>query len=379
MKWCLLWFLSLISAFGGNLGIRVEGVDDEVLVSLPEGHDPAKSWPAVFYYHGTGGQPTTRLIRAHTGKKDWIVVGMAYAQLGTFQLTPAGMDEEIRVFKEVRNQLQQKAGLDPTRVYVSGFSKGGWVSGLLLQKERSLAGGAILGAGHRFELEAVPKPLRKDTPVFIGVGRLDGNYPFSLKALVFFRKLGAKVEMETWRGTGHSFPTAGSTGLKEWLALQVGREPDVQSLEEELEVISNVEDPFESWWGLNEFSERPYVVESPSVMMKVDELRIAMEENAVIQREARILKESRRLLAKEIGKKTLPDLEEIVAGYARIAESAKGSPQGEVAAKDYKRTGEILDYAREQFGDQEVQRPKVEVKPETGSGRERFLRNPLVK
>ena len=105
------------------------------------------------------------------------------------------------------------------------------MSGLLLQKERSLAGGAILGAGHRFQLEAVPKPLPKGTPIFLGVGRLDGNYPFSLKALLFFRKLGAKVEMETWRGVGHSMPGVGSTGLKEWLALRVGREPDLESLQ----------------------------------------------------------------------------------------------------------------------------------------------------
>ena len=34
--------------------------------------------------------------------------------------------------------------------------------------------------------------------------------------------------METWRGVGHSFPQVGSTGLKEWLALQVGREPDLE-------------------------------------------------------------------------------------------------------------------------------------------------------
>ena len=379
MKWWFFWLLGMSFVFGKNLTLEVEGVDDAILVSLPEGHDPAKSYPAVFYYHGTGGQPTTKLIRAHTGEKDWIVVGMAYAQRGTFQLTPAGMDEEIRVLKDVRSQLEQKAGLDPARIYVAGFSKGGWVSGLLLQKERSLAGGAILGAGHRFALETVPKPLAKDSPVFVGVGRYDGNYPFSLKALVFFRQLGAQVEMETWRGVGHSFPGVGSTGLKEWLALRVGKEPDLESLEEELGGIAQVENPFERWWSLNEFGERPFVVASPDLAAKVDGLREAMEEEPAIQREARILKESRRLLAKEIGKKTLPDLEAIVAGYGRIAESAKGSPQGEVAAKDYERVGEILVYAREEFGKQERSRPEVEVKPETGRERERSLRNPLVR
>ena len=144
-------------------------------------------------------------------------------------------------------------------------------------------------------------------------------------------------------------------------------------------MIATVEDPFERWWSLLEFSERPFVSASPDLAVKVDGMRKAMEEEPPIQREARILKESRRLLAKEIGKKTLPDLEGIVAGYARIAETAKNSPQGEVAAKDYQRVGEILDYAREEFGKPETQKPETEVKPETGRGRERSLRNPLVK
>ena len=84
--------------------------------------------PLCFYYHGTGGQPTTRLIRAHTGKKDWIVVGMAYAQRGTFQLTPAGMDEEIRVMKEVRGPTAAESRFGSGTHLRGGFQQRGWVS-----------------------------------------------------------------------------------------------------------------------------------------------------------------------------------------------------------------------------------------------------------
>ncbi|MGJ8724272.1 MAG: hypothetical protein ACSHYB_06930 [Roseibacillus sp.] len=375
MKWWFFWTLSVMSVFGEDFTIQVDGVEDDVLVSLPEGHDSSKSWPSVFFYHGTNGRPSTTLMRAHTGEKDWIVVGMAYARRGTFQLTPVGMDEEVRVLKAVRAELQRRAGLDPARVYLAGQSKGGWVCGLLLQKERSLAGAAILLAGHMHALESVPKPLAKDTPVFIGVGRLDANYPFALKGLVFFRKLGAKVDMETWRGVGHSFPDWGSTGLKEWLALRLGREPDLDGLEEELGVIAKMENDFEKWWSLVEFSERPFVAESVAISLKGDTLREEMEKDPQIEREARILKESRRLLAKEIGKKTLQDLEEVVAGHARIAEKATDSPQGKVAAKDYERVGKILDYAREQSRGTQLR--GAEVKPETE--KRRIPMNPLVR
>lgn len=377
MKGLFFLFLSVISLLGEDFRLKVDGVEDEILVSLPEGHDASRSWPAVFYYHGTNGRPKTSLIRAHAGNEDWIVVGMGYAQRGTFQLTPAAMEAEVRVLKEVRAELQRRAGLDPARVYISGFSKGGWVTGLLLQKERSLAGGMILGAGHQHQLESETLPLTKDTPVYIGVGRDDLNYPAGLRALVFFRKLGAKVEMEAWRGTGHSFPRGGAKGLKDWLALRLGKEPDLDALEEELGAIVKMEDVFERWWNLVELSERPAVKASGVWALKVDALREEMEKEPEIQREVRILKESRRLLAKEIGKKTLKDLENVVAGYARIMESAAKSPQAVVAAKDYERAAEILDLAREEFGEPQPQPRKVEVKPETE--RRRIPANPLVR
>ncbi|MEO1836994.1 MAG: hypothetical protein ABGZ49_16050, partial [Akkermansiaceae bacterium] len=44
---------------------------ERIQVAFPENYDSAKKWPAVFYYHGTGGKPTTELMQGHTGNKDW--------------------------------------------------------------------------------------------------------------------------------------------------------------------------------------------------------------------------------------------------------------------------------------------------------------------
>lgn len=384
MRGLLLGFLSLFGMtailWGADFGIKLPGIEDEVLVSLPSNHEAGKKYPAVFYYHGTGGRPSHRLMRGHTGDKDWIVVGMAYAKRGLLELTPTGMDEEQKVFREVRKRLQAEAGLDPTRVYVAGFSKGGWMSGLLLQKEKSLAGAAILGAGHSHELQASPPPLREGTPVFLGVGRADNNYPFSLRARVFFEKLGAEVEMETWRGLKHEFPNFGSTGLKEWFALRNGGQPDEAALEEELNEILNRENAFERWWALLEFQERPFVQAAEGWEQRVFESRLEMEQtDESIAREVRILQLSRRSLAKELEVKTLPILEEIVSGYATIMESGGDSPQVAVAALDFERTGAILDAGRKQFAEAEQRRKEIEVDNGFDNDRRRIPRNPLVR
>lgn len=356
----LLFLAVLPAAAAVDQRIKVEGVEDAILVSLPRNHKEGGQYPAVFFYHGTGGRPQVSLMRGHTGEKDWIVVGMAYAKRGLLKLTPTGMDAEQRVFREVQDRLAREVGLDPKRVYVSGFSKGGWMSGLLLQKEKGVAGAVILGAGHRHRVQGVPRVLPRDTPVFIGVGRFDRNYPFSLKAHRFFSQAGAKVEMETWQELEHEFPDWGSPGLKEWLALRNGQEPDVAALEEEFANILAL-DGFRRWWELRQFRKRPYVQAQEGWLEKVDAARQEMEENnPAIAREARILQLSQRTLARELEEMTVQDLEEIAAAYATIVESGGESPQVKTAKRDYERVSAILDSAYQQMKEAEKRRREIE-------------------
>lgn len=372
----VMWVLLVGWIQAVDFRLTIEGVRDELLVDLPEDWNEGGSYPAVLFYHGTNGRPTTGMVRGHAGEKDWIVVGMGYARRGTFQLTPAGMEAEVRVLRQVREELKKRAGLDETRVYVAGFSKGGWVTGLLLQKEKWLAGGAILGAGHMHQLEAAPKPIGKGKPVFVGVGRHDRNYPFGVRAKMYFGKLGAEVEMEAWRDLGHEFPDYGSKGLREWLRLRNGEEVEKKELRVELEEILEL-GGFEKWWGLVEFRERPFV-KAAGMVAEVDGLRGDLEKEPNWAREARMLRESHRLLGIEMGKKTIKNLEELVAGYARIAEFGKGSPQGQWAGKDSDRVGEILEAAQRELAEEQARRKGIEVEAEEDE-RRRIPRNPLVR
>lgn len=356
--------------------LPVEGLRVPVEVSLPENHDPAKKWPAVFYYHGSGGRPSTKLIRQHTGPKDWIVVGMTYTFDGAFTQTPENLEKELVILRRVRDRLVKEQGLDPKRLYVSGFSQGGWVSGLFFQAERSLAGAVILGAGHMREAAPKTAAFPPGTPLFVGVGRLDGNYPFALKARLFYGKLGVTVNMETWQDLKHEFPTGGSPGLKEWFALRNGGKPDADAFEQEFAEIGKLE-PLDQWWKLLEFRERPSVAFPGQPWKEQVAKRIAeLEQDPAVAPEARLFKRHRQLLADEILAKTLPELVKVNNAYVQLARQAGASPQAALVFHDAERVAKLLDANRDRSPQPEPAKPVAPAFPKEDRG---IPRNPLVR
>jgi predicted esterase len=375
MKSRLLPLALLLSAAAAE-ELVIDGLAAPVELSLPENHDPAKKWPAVFYYHGTGGRPSTQLIRQHTGPEDWIVVGMTYSFPGAFTHTPENLEKERVILLRARDQLAASHGLDPKRLYVSGFSQGGWMSGLLFQAERSLAGAVILGAGHMREITPRPAPVAAGTPLFIGVGRLDGTYPFALKGRLFFAKLGAAVTMETWSDLGHEFPADGSPALKEWFTLRNGGKPDADAFEAEFREIGKLS-PLDQWWKLLEFRERPFVTAPGQPWKETVAKRIAeLEQDPAVAREAKIFLRHRQLLADEINAKTLPDLVKVNNAYVQLAQQAGDSPQVKLVVEDARRVAKLLETNKAQAPPAESPKP---IRPDLPRQDRGIPRNPLVR
>lgn len=357
--------------------LQVEGLPSPVELSLPANHDPAKSWPAVFFYHGTGGHPTTKMIREHTGAEDWIIVGMTYTKPGPFTYTPENLEKELVILRTVRDQLSQSQGLDPKRVYVSGFSMGGWMSGMFFQADRSLAGAVILGAGHMHEVTSRAGPLKAGTPLFIGVGRVDGTYPFALKARLFFGKQGAEVRMETWEGLGHEFPKAGSPGLKEWFALRNGGTPEAAALDAEYAKIGMLP-ALEQWRALLEFRERPYVnVAGQKWPEQIKAKLAALEQNPEVAPEAKAFKRHRQLLADEVNAVTLPDLRKVREGYETLVLQAANGEEVELIQADLKRISGLLENFEGQRAAREKAKPPETPQPPKPD--RQIPRNPMVR
>jgi len=174
----MIRLLSLLSLFLGplvtsakDLNLEIPLLPHPVKISLPENFDPSKKHPTFFYYHGSGGRPTTELMRRQTGPDDWIIVGMTYTDGGRATLSQEPLTEEIKAFQRVRQQLLRQHASDPDRLYVGGFSLGGWHSDLMLQSVPSLRGGIILGAGHARRPPGALSKYADQKSVHIGVGR----------------------------------------------------------------------------------------------------------------------------------------------------------------------------------------------------------------
>ncbi|WP_193210745.1 alpha/beta hydrolase [Luteolibacter marinus] len=356
--------------------MTVERLPVPVELSLPENHDPAKKWPAVFFYHGLGGHPTTTMIRRHTGAKDWIVVGMTFSFEGAFRYSPDNLKKELAILQGVRDRLAAEQGLDPGRLFVSGFSQGGWVSGMFFQADRSLAGAAILGAGHMNQLSPQPASY-PGTPLFLGAGRMDGVYPFALKARLFYGKLGAAVTMETWHGLKHEFPGDGSPGLTEWFTLRNGGVPDTNAIEADYAKLLELP-PLAQWRGLLDLRERPFVNAPGQPWPETIRKRIAvLEADPAVAGEARLFGRHRHLLAGEVNMKTLEDLAKVKDGYDVLVLEAGDSPQTELIEADRQRVTGLL----ESFEAQRAQQPPEEkpVRPDFPKSDRGIPRNPLVR
>ena len=325
---------------------------ERIQVAFPENYDSAKKWPAVFYYHGTGGKPTTELMQGHTGNKDWFVVGMTYLQGGNIPATAEYIEKEFQIFKSARKYLAGKWNLDPRRTYVAGFSKGGWMSGFLLQRDPTIAGAIILGAGHN-NLIRKPYKFRTKKPIFLGIGRKDPIYPFALRALVHYRPLGAQTTIETWHELGHRFPSDGSQPLRQWLTLQAHPGTNHQAatkwIEERLDEIKGKPNLVDQWVALRDLEETPYLrLLGEKWKEKIQNHIVDLEKGGRVSAETTALKEHRLLLRKELKGHSLPLCQQLAGNYLELSEKHTGTRQAEIALLDHERIKQLAKHFKEQ-------------------------------
>lgn len=332
-----------------QLELDFPGLAERVKVFLPEGHDPKKKYPALFYFHGAGGKPDTSLMRHYTRDKNWIIIGMSYYQQGPTSFDKKSLDDLRHLYRSVQNHIKVKYGLDPTRCYVAGFSKGGWVCDMLVQSDPDIAGAVILGAGHLDQVKKSPRRYAKNKPMLIGIGRKDPNYPFALQAMMFHRGLGASTVLEVWNDLGHTVPPDGAHALYQWLLMQVKSTAVLRPIaQKEMQdaVIEALEmKPLAQWDRLRHLRQLPYVrLMSKAKVAQLDGIISELEVRDPVKRELAVLNEHRKLIRLEIKKNSLESVLQVHPAYLALSEKYPNTRQAKLARHDYDRTTARVDH-----------------------------------
>ncbi len=217
--------------FAPGQEVRVD-VDNEYIggkhfiVYVPSDYTDEYGWPVIFFYHGMDGQPTTWPFKQITSGRGFIIVGMEYIHRGKAKRTKRQyidyLKRERRSILEVKEYICEHLRVDEKRLFITGSSKGGWHTSSMLEiSTRAWAGAVILAAGrHRIVNVLISKAGKKalrGKPIYIGAGEKDVNLASAKRAASYYRRRGAEVTFEEYKGEGHAFDHTRPKKLYDWL------------------------------------------------------------------------------------------------------------------------------------------------------------------
>jgi predicted esterase len=229
---CLLpWLCSLSVAAALDPGkvhrVNWSGTEKGYIrISVPAAAAEGQALPVLFWFHGTGGQPSIIFGHGHQYgmlkdegrygldevyrakfayiRDHLIVVGMSYPKrdAGAPRFPIERIWEHCR---GVRDWLDPQVSVDKSRCYMGGFSRGGNNSFLTsIRPPPDLAGIAMFAggvpSGFRFDPDKrYPRPFH----VLLGLGEWDSNFWAGHIAHRFFQSRGATVTYDEWLNGGH--------------------------------------------------------------------------------------------------------------------------------------------------------------------------------
>jgi len=199
---------------------------DHFMVYVPSDYNDKQDWPVIFFYHGMGGQPMTWPFKQITNGKGFVVVGMGYVPGSQNPMTEGQYINYIKRLRKsalgVKKYISKRLRIDEKRLFIAGCSMGGWHASAMLESSPNVwAGAVILAAGrsrnaHLFTTGAGRTALR-GKPIYIGAGEKDVNLAAAKKAVAYYKRFGAEVTFEEYKGAEHAFDPTKPKKLYNWL------------------------------------------------------------------------------------------------------------------------------------------------------------------
>ncbi|HEX2948375.1 MAG TPA: sugar-binding protein [Armatimonadota bacterium] len=173
---------------------------------LPDGYekDTQAKWPLILVLHGSGERSTpAERFKSYYTKYD--MVNIAKTQYPCVLVTPQCPEGEWwkpDMLIYVLDEVMQKYRIDPSRVYMTGFSMGGYgtFSTAIAYPERFAAIAPICGGGDPSDAARL-----KNMPVWVFHGTADPTVPItqSEEMVVALTALGGEVKFTKYPGVGH--------------------------------------------------------------------------------------------------------------------------------------------------------------------------------
>lgn len=318
-------------------------------VFVPKDWDPKRSWPTIVYYPGTFGSPNTSVMEDFTHQKDWVIISIAGITNDVFDYNEALVKKELAMCQSIIRAMTPKLNIDPQRLFISGYSKGGWIATMFVDRDHSFRGAVVMGAGVNLNQKFTPKPFASPTPIYIGVGQEDGNYVFSLRAKPYWRKLGAQVTFDEYAGMGHHGPPHKKEHrgyLEQWLRIAAGLEDKTSAttwLKAQLGSLKKEEDVLKRYLGYEKLLEAPFLhLVDKKVRDHINRQLTAMRRLPALADEWKAEQAYRNIMRREVKVTSLKQLRACQQAFDKLAKTYPDTHYGKRARKDVPRVGTML-------------------------------------
>jgi predicted peptidase len=173
-------------------------------VYLPDeyGSTPSKPWPLLLFLHGAGDRGDDLERVKHNGPPALIDEGRQFPMIVISPQCPAGGGWQAQALLALVEHIAHKFRVDPDRVYVTGFSMGGYGTWELAAADpgRFAAIVPVAGGG-----DASNAGRLKDMPIWAFHGALDDSVPLSSEQAMVdaVRAEGGNVKFTIFPDKGH--------------------------------------------------------------------------------------------------------------------------------------------------------------------------------
>ena len=231
------------------------------------------------------------------------------------------MVDEWKNTKTAIDYIATHINIDKQRIYIGGFSKGGWMTGMIAEAyPDEIAGAWIGGAGVTPRFANMPKPKgtyiarrgKKPTPIYIGVGELDINRIAALDGITHYAKLNGQVTFDEYANIGHAYKNTSS--IEDWFAVELlrGQPPEDftkrvdAKVDEMIKAARALPDKWITYRTLDELKYNPwYQATSRKKQIAIAKSLIAYRRDATVIRQLKAKLQYERLNRMEIHRRNL--------------------------------------------------------------------------